>query len=179
MYLYVCIFVFVALKKNTFFIPGNCFSSKIQHFHFFSPHLWIILTDPSASSLGREAVIGIGSGTARKGRAAPELSGDEPDAGRGFPLWFVFCVRAGVLTVAILRLVELCCVAASRRFSGGFGRRSEVIFNVPAGTAGMESALPAAASGGRTEAPVCLPVALGGYGQRTEPSPFLPDLGAC
>lgn len=99
--------------------------------------------------------------------------------GVGFLCGLCFVYVRGVLTVAILRLVELCCVAASRRFSGGFGRRSEVIFNVPAGTAGMESALPAAASGGRTEAPVCLPVALGGYGQRTEPSPFLPDLGAC
>lgn len=115
-----CVFICMQLclcsikkKKHFFFlIPGNCFSSKIQHFHFFfSPHLWIILTDSSAYSLGREAVIGIGSVTDRKGRAPPELSGDESDAGRGFPLWFVFCVRVWGFnnSYSSLGRTVLCC----------------------------------------------------------------------
>lgn len=58
--------------------------------------------------------------------------------GVGFLCGLFFVSVCGVLTIAILRWVEPCCVAASRGFSGRFGRRSEVIFNVRAGTAGRD-----------------------------------------
>lgn len=57
--------------------------------------------------------------------------------GVGFLCGLFFCVWGFFLTTVILRLVKLCCVAASRRFSDCFGRQSEVIFDVHAYAAAM------------------------------------------